>query len=212
MPRRVVLSGELGTDSIDALCRDLSPFHELTSPESIAIDLGELRGISPSALALLICILRGSLAAGRCDPLTNLTAPRAEPLKSWLNAEGLRALLHEDPSDARARATRYPGSCACEAFAEAAQAEQAIRALQAWATARCEMSPLMLWSMHVILLDLAQNVLRHADATEGIMALTVDPASNLMEFAVMDVGIGVRASLAKNREFSSIGDDLVQCS
>ena len=209
MPRRIALSGEFGADRIDALRHELASIQELTPPSAVTIDLGDLAGLSASCLAVLVCTLRAACAAGLCDPLADLIPPRARHLRAWLSDEKLRALLGvEGTTAAGALAAPSREGCVCESFGTRAQAEQAIHKLCACVAAQWELEPLMVWSMEAILSDLAYNVLRHADVNEGVMALSVDPATQMMEFAVVDHGIGVRASLAKNRDFEDINNDL----
>ena len=57
-------------------------------------------------------------------------------------------------------------------------------------------------------MHLGQNVLEHSRAGAGVAALTADAEAGVIELAVADRGIGVRASLLQNRENADIESDL----
>jgi anti-sigma regulatory factor (Ser/Thr protein kinase)/ABC-type transporter Mla MlaB component len=204
MPRRVVLSGEFGTDDVDVLCAALAPLTSLTEPEQVTIDMLALEGVSASALAVLISVLRTVHVDGRCDPLAALTAPREPGLHRWLDAENLQALL-EHPAEG------YPGMIerafsGCEPFSGINGIMRAREALLAWISERTGLGEEAQSTVRKLVWDLAQNVLVHAEIGGGIATARVDSRDATLELAVADCGIGIRESLVRG-ELPDVGDD-----
>lgn len=64
-------------------------------------------------------------------------------------------------------------------------------------------------SLYVCLCELAENVLHHADSPSGGYAVAQGyPKKGKFEVGIVDLGIGVPASLRKNPSYAHLDDDL----
>jgi ABC-type transporter Mla MlaB component len=210
MPRHVVLSGEFGTDHVDALCGELAPVTELTSPATVRIDLSELQDLSASGLAALISTLRDAHASGFCNPLAEYVPPRSPALRDCLTPGNLAALL--GPTESCVDDKYEPGDFrGCEPFSSRDDFEHVIASMLAWLDSTSTPFDTR-FAIQMIARDLAMNVLQHADIGGGVIALKLQPRDKSLELSVADRGIGIRRSLAKNSLFKELSDDSVAVS
>jgi hypothetical protein len=211
MPRHVVLSGEFGTDDVDALCAGLAPLTELPSPAAVRIDLSQLTGLSAPTLAVLVATLRRLRTTSLSDATIDYVPPEDGAWREYLSSTNLIGLL--DPlcvvDVQRASGRGQEQICCCEPFDGHKGMERAVDATLAWLRGQQHVSWDSLFALAGILKDVAQNVLQHADIDEGVMAMKLRSESKSLEFAVVDRGIGIRRSLAKNNAFKKLGDDSV---
>ena len=82
------------------------------------------------------------------------------------------------------------------------------RALTEALAERCSLGTTARFAIHTCLGELCQNVPNHAMTELGGIALAQGyPAANRSEVAIVDVGIGIRASLNAYEKYARITDD-----
>jgi ABC-type transporter Mla MlaB component len=204
MPRRVVLSGEFGIAELDALCVQLVPLTSLTEPEPVTIDLSGLRGVSASALAVLVSALRTAYADGLCDPLAALSPPR-EPERHGLPDRAALKLLIERPGEGQAGGLREALD-GCEPFSNVDGIMRAREALLASICQQARLAEQARSAVRQLIWDLGQNVLAHAEVGAGVAAARINSCNRTLELAVADCGIGIRESFARS-EVRDVDDD-----
>jgi hypothetical protein len=205
MSQRVALSGKFDTGRVDALCGEFAHVMELTSPSPVLVDLSDLEDLSTSALAVLVATLRTARARGLCKPFDFLP-PRIGSLSEVLSPASLGVLLGEVPPQPRGEG-ELPRFCGCMSFACREEIEATVNAMLEWLRGEMRWELETLCALEAIAWDLASNVLQHADSGGGVLALGLSSDHTLLELAVADRGIGLRASLAKNEQFKALVDD-----
>lgn len=205
-PRVVIeLRGGYHLNGIDRLLRDLAPLSSIHSPTVIDIDLSSLTFISATGLAVLVSTLRrledlDLWAHGQVHPPDNaltrnylmrmdlldvldLSGP-PEPFERKA-PKGFRPLRHFAGADDYWIAAKE----LAEALAESCATDAASRA-----------------SIRICLDELAENVVFHADSGFGGIAIA-QKGKKAFEVAIVDSGIGIRRSLAKNENYAGIETD-----
>ena len=181
---------------------------DLASSTEIELDLGELEGLSASALAVLVATLRKVHAQGFCNPIDHFTPPKARDLCECLSHERLRALLNGDRlSVYHSNAAAKVDICACEAFSDSEDVAHAVNDILEHLVDRHRLGERTLHAVNCLLSDATQNVLQHADSGGGAIAVKMYRDRGVLELAVADRGIGIRRSLTKNKAFEALSDD-----
>lgn len=198
---QLALRGELREDDLDALCAEL----EAADGAIADIDLGGLEGLEPVTLAVLVATLRDRAQRGTCDLLRAI--PCSDSLACCLDARGVAALV--EPEGGRWQAGADGRVLGWKAFASGEGS------LTAAATVVTQLGQHTAWpqpscgALAGLALEIAENVRQHSASSEGALAIEIDRQAERVRLAIADTGIGIRASLARNPEFSDIDDDLV---
>lgn len=201
------VASNLDLAGLDGLCLELSSVRSDRASDSVILDLRELRSATAGGLATLI-------AGGRGLSQTTLAARISEVLLSE-RPESVR-LQPVDITKLLTRGVAPRGEvfldaderacCAC--FSDESSIVRAAHALSAeladaFEAPTGQVRP----SIFSILDEVARNVLQHSRAAEGVMAAWFEPERNVVEMAVCDAGIGVRASLRKNHAHEEVTSD-----
>lgn len=188
------LTGAYGHDDLDRLCAEIVDL-DGGDGDDTEIDLRELSGLEPAALAVLMSTF-GSLGATATD---TFMPPRNADGLGLLQPESLRELL-----DGRAgRWHRHDTSgriIGVEVFHDQDGADRALREIAAQLDAFDSLSPTWVPSMHAIAYELCDNVLRHSQAGGGTIVFEIDRGLRRVVLALADGGVGIRTSLARNPE------------
>ena len=211
MPREVIaeLSGGYPIEQVDRLVRQLEPLIELSEPARVVLRLENLVHLCPAALALLTAVAFRLMQEDLLEDGSTVTQPR-----SWLTANYLQRMDfirlltrqedREEPFERRedfgfrpvrmmTGATRYHAVCAelVEALAERIPADRAT-----------------LFSLRIALDEIAENVVHHAESPIGGFAAAQGyPRKHKFEIAIVDMGVGIRQSLAKNPAYADTASD-----
>jgi anti-sigma regulatory factor (Ser/Thr protein kinase) len=203
------LSGGYPIEQVDRLVRQLQPLIELSEPARVVLRLERLVHLCPAALALLTAVAFRLMQRNLLEEGSTVTTPR-----SWLTANYLqrmdfiRLLTQQEGDEPFERRedfgfrpvrmltgeTRYHAVCAdlVTALAERIPADRAT-----------------LFSLRIALDEIAENVVHHAESPIGGFAAAQGyPRKRKFEIAIVDMGIGIRASLAKNPAYADTASDL----
>ena len=208
---RVKLSGPYHLGTVERIIRDLTPLFRVDSPTELALDLSTLTFISPAALALLTAAVRRIEDLSLATPGSRVQMPRAEGINRYLlRMDFIKQLYYgEEVVDEPFKRKRPIGFRECRHFDTAESYPEVRKQLADAIAERCQTDDVSRQSLHVALDEVCENVLHHAGTGLGgfaaAQALTSKP---VMEIAIADLGIGIRASLAKNPDYRDVASDV----
>ena len=214
VPRRpdvvLRLAGGYPLSQIERLIRDVLPILQLTKPATVEIDLQRLAFVGPTALTILTAALRRITQAGLLAENASLYMPRSPLTRHYLERMDFVRLVTQDAADWEEGFERRDpvGFRPCQHFA--GDEYHLVAAEMANAVAeRCVTDTVARASIRICFDELAENVLNHADTPLGGFAMAQAwPRRSEIEVAIVDLGVGIRASLTKNPAYAHINDDL----
>lgn len=196
----------LRQNRLERMIRLLQPLLTLEDSCDIEIDLSRLVSISPAGLALLTAALQRVLNL-RPEPSCTIVTPRHPGVRTYLQRMNLLRSL-PGFSEIKEDFERHDelGFRGCRMFAGEDYAPTALEMIEAM-TERCTMDDVATSAVRVCLDEIAENVGHHSEAAVGFAAAQGWRRSSELEIAIVDLGIGIRASLTKNPEYSSVTED-----
>lgn len=212
-PLEVRLAGAYRIQWIDRLLRDLQSLIHLREPAVVAVDLSGLVAVSPSALALLVAVLKRCQEDQVFCTGSTLTLPNSPPVRNYLMRMELVSLVVRDPNAPTVAHHPAVGFRPCREFVDAAGSQAVGRDLTDALSERCTVSDLARAAIRICLDELAENVIHHAASPLGGFAAAQGwPRTQQFEIAIVDVGVGIRRSLTANPEWADISDDVTAIS
>lgn len=207
----IALPGAFGVKQgrLERLIRLLNPLVALDEVADIHVDLSGLVSVSPAALALLTAALKRAEDLELISEESELIPPRSTPVRNYLLRMNLVRVMaggeaFEEPF--QRRETR--GFRPCQHFTGAHDYAAVARDLTEALTERCVTDDIARASVRIALDEITENVVHHADTPMGGFAAAQGWARNQeFEIAIVDLGIGVRASLMKNPAYADTADD-----
>jgi anti-sigma regulatory factor (Ser/Thr protein kinase) len=187
--------------SLSKTLRVLRPVIDLERPTVVNFDLSELTFIGPACLAFLVAVIR----RGRETKMIysgQIRYPHSVPARTYLKRmDAIQVLFEKEPVEVEEDVARHParGLKECEHFASADGSRRVARALAQAVQDKVQTDDVTRASLDVCLTELTENVFFHA-ATEhgGFAAAQTFRNSQEIEIAIVDLGVGISASLAKN--------------
>lgn len=210
-PLEIELSGgfSLKQGGLERLIRVLGPLLGLSEPRQVVIRLDRLVFLSPSALALLIAALKRVRDLGLATEGSLVYPPNSPPVRNYLMRMNLiRALVNEDTPEPFSRNTPH-GFRPCQHFTGKDDYWKVASSLAEALAERAQTDEVARASVRICLDEIAENVVHHADTELGGFAAAQGwKKSCEFEIGIVDLGVGVRASLTKNPAFADIPDDV----
>lgn len=208
---RVELSGafSLRQGRLERLIRLLAPLFELEEPAVIRIELDRLVAVSPAALALLTGSIKYVAEHELIADGSLVTPPRSPPVANYLKRMNMiRVLLDDDDLDDSIARNPAVGFRPCEHFSGEHDYAAVAAGLTKALTERCETDEIARASIRVCLDEIAENVVNHAATPLGGFAAAQGwKASGEFEIGIVDLGVGIRASLTQNPRYADVTDD-----
>lgn len=186
---RIALAGHYAFDDQERFLEELAELASLTDPAVVILDLSKLERLSAPCAAWLHAVLdRADLLGLLADhPNRNQFAGPSTQDDASSNAAHLRIVRR---------------------FSDATSVRALARDLSEALSARTEGVDETRLALRILLDELAENVTFHADAPfGGFVAVRHDRGSDEIEVGVVDLGIGIRASLMRNRELKAPASD-----
>jgi anti-sigma regulatory factor (Ser/Thr protein kinase) len=208
----IELSGafSLKQGRLERMLRLLQPIFELEDEVIVRIDLSRLVSISPSALALLTAALHRVGAMGLTVDGSGITPPRSPAVRTYLQRMNLlRAVPGYSHIAEKFERHEEHGFRGCLPFVDDSDYWQVAAELTDALCERCSTDEVAKAAVRVCLDEIAENVVHHAEAPAGFAAAQGWRRTNEFEIAIVDLGVGIRASLTKNDAYSHITDDAV---
>jgi hypothetical protein len=202
----VSLSGGYYFGQLERLITQLEPVMRLESPTRVEIDLGGLAFIGPTALAL---VLAAAMHAESLGGDLQVYVPRNPLIERYLlRSDFVRHLLHSDAIEEPFKRKAAPGLQPCARFGTFEDSVMVARDLTAALAGRTKLDDASRLAVQACLHELTENVVYHGDtALGGFAAGAYSRRRQEVEIGIVDLGIGIRASLAKNPSYAGIADD-----
>jgi len=206
---RSTSSGAYPLRALDRLIRDLAPLISLDHPTRVRVDLSRLVAVRPAALALLTAVLARGRARGLYAPGSVLVMPSSRAVSNYLRRmDLLRQVLPETTHDEPFVRREAVGFRPCRAFASAQECAVVARDLAEALSELVETDEAARASIRICLDELAENVQHAASPLGGFAAAQGWRRTRELEIAIVDLGIGIRASLTKNPRYADIDGDV----
>lgn len=212
-PITVKLSGLYKLERIEALIEELMPVMLLDRRRRVVFDFGGLVGVCPTALALLTAVATDAAAREVFANSTQFIPPRSTAVRNYLiRMDFLRVLVGSKYEDLfREPFVRRDdvGFRPCSEFTTAEEAVETARSLTAAVIETMDTETTAKLAVNIALGELTDNVLNHADTDMGgFAAAQAWTKKDKLEIGIVDLGIGIRASLTKNPEYADTPDDV----
>lgn len=205
----VTFSGAYGFDRLEKTIATLQPLLHLDEPAVINVNLDRLVHVGPTALALMVAAVKRSMDLGLLRDGSSLQPPRSALVRRYVERMNLlRELVGDMPEDFERHEPH--GFRPCEHFDCSEDYWQVARSLSEALGERCNVDDTARGAIRVCLDEVCENVIHHADTTLGGFAAAQGwpkQGRRQFEIGIVDLGVGVRASLAKNEQYADIGDD-----
>jgi anti-sigma regulatory factor (Ser/Thr protein kinase) len=203
----VELRGMYLLNDHDRLVRDLMPLLVLDHRETIVVDLRSLAFIGPTCLGVLLAALKRAQALGFNGERSTILPPKSRLTRTYLYRMDLFRLVAGDLPEEFER-HEPQGFRPCQQFDES-NAVVVARELSGAISERVAADELANAAIYVALSELAENVGFHADTALGGFAVAQSwRARPEIELAIVDLGVGIRTSLAKIETYADIDDDV----
>jgi anti-sigma regulatory factor (Ser/Thr protein kinase) len=204
----LTLSGDFAHPDLDSLCDELRGLPEWPADEPASVDLRELQSMEPTTMAVLLASLEGLHRRRLCNPLEDLEPPRYENGVKCLHPQALNDLFVDGDGHWQEIDGATPTIIGCEVFTGASGVDDITAGLSQQLAIHTEWSSSSLKSLGSMIFELSENVIQHSQAKGGVAVLRISPTEQRIALAIADNGVGIRESLARNPDFSDIGDDL----
>jgi hypothetical protein len=195
----VTMAGGYGLNQLERAIRDLKPIMDLDEPQHLLIDLGGLAYISPAALALLAAVLKRQEEEG-CSYA--VIPPRSPLTRNYLQRMDFTKLLFEDEIPEPFKRKKAVGFRPVQHFRGDDDYWLAAKELTEALVERFKPDAIVTAAIRICLDQLAENT-----DLGGFAAAQSSPKRNTFEIAIVDLGVGVRASLARNPAYADISTD-----
>lgn len=206
----VALKGAYEIDDLDRLIDDLRVLLTVDTLSRVTVDLRELRFIYPTTAAVLSAALHRVVALDlRIANESRVLPPDDENVRNYLlRADVIQAaagVVIAEPFSRR----ESVGFRECQLFETEDEATGVARELTQALEERCALDRTARDAIFTCLGELCFNVPHHAATqTGGIAAAQGYPQLQRFEAAIVDLGIGIRRSLAENPQYTNIASDL----
>ena len=180
------------------------------------IDLGPIEFIKPVGVVALLAIIE-RLTRRSDMPKMAIQLPENPDVQEYLRLAGVFDVMREhvvfegkQPEEMIAKMQQVRPMVSCTHFVKEYDIDQLANQMEAEFQTELVGYPSLLQTCHGIFSELATNVVYHAESDGGyVLAQQYNYSSGpVVEIAVADCGIGIRASLQKNPGHSMISSDL----
>jgi anti-sigma regulatory factor (Ser/Thr protein kinase) len=182
---------------------------ELTEPTVVRVELDRLVAVSPTALALLTGCLKYVGEHNLIAEGSIVTPPRAPGVRNYLQRmDMIRVLLDSDEIAESIERRPAVGFRPCQHFSGEQDYAAVARSLTEALIERCETDDIARASIRICLDEMTENVVHHAATSLGGFAAAQGwKRSGEFEIGIVDLGVGIRASLTKNPAHADVSDD-----
>lgn len=207
----IKLSGPYYLHTIMRLVADLQPLYELRRPTVVRIDLTELTFMGPAAIALLVASLRRARESGFIADDSAIWSPASKGMQTYLyRMDVLQVLFEHEAVEINDPVQRHAASGLkeCQHFSSEEGSRRVARELAVALKEKVKTDRVAATSLELCLTELAENVHFHADTSFGGFAAAQSfSRGNEIEVAIVDLGVGIAASLSKNPQYAEQATD-----
>lgn len=204
------LAGGYPLAHVDRLVRDLEPLMRVAEEHRVTLDLGGLVSVCPTALALMTAVVMRMTALDLVSEGSVVTPPRSPLTRNYLmRMDFLRLILDDEDLDEPFERREAVGFRPCQQFQTLEEYPRVALGLTDALAERCQTDRVARNSIRIALDELTENVLHHAESPIGGFAAAQGwPKRGAFEIGIVDLGIGIRASLAKNPAYAGLSGDV----
>ena len=207
---QIRLAGPFPSADLNHLLDVLEPLDSVQEQTRFVIDLRALERISAPSVAVLVSALLDIDASGMAAAGSEILAPRDDAIRRRLQELDVLELLVDLPPREDFVRRHQRGSRPCQRFTADDDPAVVAHSLTDAMAEVCQTDEPACNAMWFALNEIAQNVLDHADASGGGVAIAeVTRGGAELEVAIADRGVGIRASLARNPSYRDLTSDLV---
>jgi anti-sigma regulatory factor (Ser/Thr protein kinase) len=203
------MSGPYSTDQIERALSDLGPILDPSAvgdQEHLLIDLRGLVYIAPSPLSLLAAVLKAREEDG-C-PCTVLP-PKSPLTRHYLQRMDFTKLLFKTEIHEPFQRKKPFGFRPVQHFCGDDDYWLAAKELTEALAERCQPDEVAKAAIRICLDEMAENVVQHAYTERGgFAAAQTSLKRKTLEIAIVDLGVGIRESLARNPMYAGIESDV----
>lgn len=207
----VQLTAAYHLHSVRRIVRDLRPILDLTTPTVVKLDLTGLTFIGPACLALIVAAMRRGRETGTIANGSLILHPASVAVRTYLHRmDVLQVLFEKEPVDVDDPVVRHQASGLkeCEHFSSDKGGREVAAALAKALQEEVATDKVAAASLDLCLIELTENVHFHAATSHGgFAAAQTFKNSKEIEVAIVDLGIGIASSLAKNPEHAEESTD-----
>jgi anti-sigma regulatory factor (Ser/Thr protein kinase) len=202
------LAGIYPHAQLDRILRQMEPILTLRDSVKVRLDMSRLLFLGPTSQAVLGAVFARAIARGHLADGSVAILPRAPHVSRYLQRMDVFREILELPEDfERHEPQGFRPLCQYrsdeECYTVGYELVEAIRE----ACDLGEKDPAAL-AIHVCLGELAENVIFHASSPLGGFAIAQAwKRRREVEVAIVDVGVGIRASLTQNPDYAHIAED-----
>lgn len=208
-PLVIKLSSHYYESRVDRLIRQLTPIFELQERQTLHIDLKGLAGIGQPALALLIATLVQATDRGLVGEKSFVSLPDSPPVARYVERMNLVKIVSPTLEREEAFVRRdAEGFMPCRRFHDLAEGISVGRELAVHLQERCNVDDVGKASVQLALGEITDNVAYHADTAHGGFAVCQHYKNRqAFDIAIVDLGVGIMESLARNPMLPTPADD-----
>lgn len=204
----VVLAGGYSFDRLEELIEDLQPVLRLEQPVTLAVDLRGLEFVGPTCLALLVAALKRVRDKGLNAPGSVIRQPASPDVRQYLARMDFMKLLVAEPPNEDFERKQPVGFRSCQHFRTEEEQWATSRTLVEALVESCDCDEKARGALAICLDEVCENVLHHAHTPLGGFAAAQGwRARGDFEIGIVDLGVGVRSSLARNARYADLRDD-----
>lgn len=204
----VRLSGGYHFEQLERLLRDLAPVLHLGARRRLMFDMGGLVFIGPTALALLVAVIKRLGNDALIGDGSRMRAPRSSMTNNYLMRMDLFKHLAGVEVDEPFERKKPVGFRPCQHFATADEYRLVAKDLTDALIERCQTDTGARSAIRICLDELTENVIHHADTGHGGFAAAQGWKQKAeFEIGIVDMGVGIKTSLMKNPTYADIAQD-----
>jgi anti-sigma regulatory factor (Ser/Thr protein kinase) len=206
----VELRGSYDLDRLERAIQDALPLLEVNEPVRVRLDLGGVVFLGPTTIALLEAAIRRIEEAGHLLPGGSIVLPRNRLTERYLHRMDFFRGLATVGDLAEDFERRNPvGFRPCQQFQTELQFPGVSKSLTDALAERCNVGRMAKAAILICLNELTENVIHHAYTDlGGFAACQATLKKKRFEVGIVDLGVGIRQSLAKNPKYADIDSDV----
>jgi hypothetical protein len=201
--RTVRVPGRATLDDLDEVIASLTALTD-GSDDEVILDLSGLHFIGPTCIAVLVA----SCCSAEMGRITRVQYPRDGSVRAYLERMDAFELIPSADRPASGIRRKAEGFRECRRFRSLDDCVDASRELVGAIDERCSLDNPSRQALTSCIAELAENVYFHAACEDGGYAVAQSwPRRHSIEVGIVDMGRGIRGSLAENAQHASLGSD-----
>jgi anti-sigma regulatory factor (Ser/Thr protein kinase) len=206
---RIALRGGFRIDQLERLIQAVAPLSSLSQPTRLVLDLSGLVFISPASLATLLVVVADAIERGVILSESEYGPPANRLVARYLDRMDFNRLITGMDVEGGFERRQPTGLRPFQVFDSQEDLDDLAESLTMAATEAVAVTGKDRAAVLLAITEIAQNVLQHAESRIGGIAIAQRGwMRQEFEVAVADPGIGIAASLQRNRKYQHVQSDV----